>query len=203
MSIADMSRGARADAGSDLAATMASIGRAARAAATALATAPSAKKDAALRAMAAAIRRREVEILKANEADLAAAGDLGKSFRDRLTLNRKRIAAMAQGLDEIAALPDPVGAVIAAWDRPNGLRIERVRTPLGVVGIIYESRPNVTADAGALCLKAGNAAILRAGSDSRRSSTVIASCLAAGLSEAGCRPTPFSSVPTRTAPPSA
>ena len=107
------------------------------------------------------------------------------SFLDRLTLTPERIEAMAKGIEEIAALPDPVGAVLAAWDRPNGLHIERVRTPLGVIGIIYESRPNVTADAGALCLKAGNAAILRGGSDSFRSSAAIHACLVAGLKAAG------------------
>ncbi len=107
------------------------------------------------------------------------------SFVDRLTLNDKRVAEMAEGIRAIAALADPVGEVIAAWDRPNGLKIERVRTPLGVIGVIFESRPNVTADAGALCLKAGNAVILRCGSDSRRSSQAIHECLVEGLKVAG------------------
>ncbi|MGG2478499.1 glutamate-5-semialdehyde dehydrogenase, partial [Rhizobium sp. BR5] len=107
------------------------------------------------------------------------------SFIDRLTLNDVRIAGIAEGIRSVAALPDPVGEIIAAWDRPNGLKIERVRTPLGVIGVIYESRPNVTADAGALCLKAGNAVILRGGSDSQHSSRAIHACLVEGLKIAG------------------
>lgn len=124
-------------------------------------------RNAALRAMADAIRKGSDAILAANASDIASARERGlaDSFIERMTLNEDRIEAMAAGIEAIAALPDPLGSVIAAWERPNGLRIERVRTPLGVIGIIFESRPNVTADAGALCLKAGNAAILRSGSD--------------------------------------
>jgi glutamate-5-semialdehyde dehydrogenase len=121
---------------------------------------------------------------------------LAASFRDRLTLNNSRVEGIAAGLDEVAALPDPVGAVTAGWDRPNGLHIERVRTPLGVVGVVYESRPNVTADAGGLCVKAGNAAILRGGTDSRRSSAAIAACLVEGLEEAGLPGAAIQLVPT-------
>jgi glutamate-5-semialdehyde dehydrogenase len=171
----------------DIAVEMAAIGRAARAAQRRLARAATAEKDKALRAMASAIRSGADTILAENALDLAAAREAGMAaaFVDRLTLDRKRVEAMAAGIEEIAALPDPVGTVLAAWDRPNGLHIERVRTPLGVIGVIYESRPNVTADAGALCLKAGNAAILRGGSDSFRSSSAIHACLVAGLGEAG------------------
>jgi glutamate-5-semialdehyde dehydrogenase len=137
--------------------------------------------------MAAEILARGDAIIAANAVDLDNARDSGAAaaFIDRLTLTPERIAAIAAAIRDIAALPDPVGGVIAAWDRPNGLHIERVRTPLGVIGVIYESRPNVTADAGALCLKAGNAVILRGGSDSANSSQAIHSCLAAGLKAAG------------------
>ena len=137
-------------------------------------------------------------ILEANKLDLAAAAEADRpaSFLDRLMLDPKRIEGMAKGLEEIAALPDPVGAVLAHWTRPNGLEIERVRVPLGVIGIIYESRPNVTADAGALCLKAGNAAILRGGSDSHHSSRAIHVCLARGLREAGLPEAAIQLVPT-------
>ena len=137
-------------------------------------------------------------ILAANALDLAAAAEAKRpaAFLDRLTLDPKRIEAMAKGLEDIAALPDPVGSVLAQWTRPNGLEIERVRVPLGVIGIIYESRPNVTADAGALCLKAGNAAILRGGSDSHHSSRAIQVCLARGLREAGLPETAIQLVPT-------
>jgi glutamate-5-semialdehyde dehydrogenase len=147
---------------------MLDIGRRARAAARPLAIASTDAKNKALLAMAEALVAAEAEILAANAADLknAAAANLAASFVDRLTLNSARVAAIAQSMREIAELPDPVGSVITEWDRPNGLHIERVRTPLGVIGVIYESRPNVTADAGALCLKAGNAVILRGGSDS-------------------------------------
>ncbi|MCC6736784.1 MAG: glutamate-5-semialdehyde dehydrogenase [Bauldia sp.] len=175
---------------------MEAMGRRARAAAAVLAIAPPVQKNGALRAMASAIRVRKAEILKANEADLEDAGMLAASFRDRLTLNNSRVEGIAAGLDEVAALPDPVGAVMAGWDRPNGLHIERVRTPLGVVGVIYESRPNVTADAGGLCVKAGNAAILRGGTDSRRSSAAIAACLTEGLEEAGLPGAAIQLVPT-------
>jgi glutamate-5-semialdehyde dehydrogenase len=137
--------------------------------------------------MASAIEASRDVILAANKKDLAAADTAGlaASFIDRLTLNEARIAGIAEGIRSVAALADPVGEVIAAWDRPNGLKIERVRTPLGVIGVIYESRPNVTADAGALCLKAGNAVILRGGSDSQHSSRAIHACLVEGLKIAG------------------
>lgn len=167
----------------DTAALMADLGRWARAAARPLAIASTAAKNEALAAMAAAILRSEKAILEANAIDLKNGEEAGlaASFMDRLTLTPERIRAIAQGLSEIAALPDPVGAVTAQWERPNGLSIVRVRTPLGVVGVIYESRPNVTADAGALCLKAGNPVILRGGSDSINSSTAIHACLIEGL----------------------
>ena len=160
---------------SDTQSLMAEIGRAARRGARAAALAPSAVKDAALRAAAREIRLASAAILAANALDVEAARASGASpaALDRLTLDPKRIEAMARGVEEIADLPDPVGRVLAVFERPNGLRIERVTTPLGVIGVIYESRPNVTADAGALCLKSGNATILRGGSDSLRSSAVI------------------------------
>ena len=150
-----------------LAAKMAGIGRAARAAAKQLALADAETKNEALNAAAKAIRASTVAILAANGKDIEAARAAGRpsSFLDRLTLTPQRIEVMAKGLEEIAALPDPVGEMMASWTRPNGLVIERVRVPLGVIGMIYESRPNVTADAGGLCLKSGNAVILRGGSD--------------------------------------
>jgi glutamate-5-semialdehyde dehydrogenase len=182
----------------DLHALMTGIGRAARAAAAALALAPAEAKAAALRAAAAAVRAEEPAILAANASDVEAARAKGltAALVDRLALDPKRIGAIAQGLDDIAAIPDPVGAVTAEWTRPNGLRFQRVRTPLGVVGIVYESRPNVTADAGGLCLKAGNAAILRGGSESFRSSRALVSCLHAGLRAAGLPETAVQAVPT-------
>ena len=181
-----------------LPALMAGIGRQARASGKVLAAASTDAKNKALRAAAAAIRARAGTILAANREDVAAAeqGSLSDAMLDRLVLNDKRIEAMAQGLDEIAALPDPVGQEMARWDRPNGLDIARVRVPLGVIGIIYESRPNVTADAGALCLKSGNAAILRGGSESFRSCAAIMECLQAGLREAGLPAEALQSVPT-------
>jgi glutamate-5-semialdehyde dehydrogenase len=162
---------------------MQDIGLRARKAARTLALAPAAQKDKALIAMAKAIRATTREILVANAEDVADAREAGVagSFLDRLTLDGKRVAAMAEGLETVAQLKDPVGEVIAKWKRPNGLTIERVRTPIGVIGVIYESRPNVTADAGALCLKAGNAAILRGGSDSHRSSRAIHAAMLEGL----------------------
>jgi len=165
---------------------MQDMGKSAKAAARRLATASSDAKNQALLFAADAILAARSEILAANAKDLAAVADKGlqPSFIDRLTLNEKRVDEMAEGLRAIAALVDPVGDVIAAWERPNGLKIERVRTPLGVIGVIYESRPNVTADAGALCLKAGNAVILRGGSDSHYSSQAIHRCLAKGLADA-------------------
>ncbi|MGL3607661.1 glutamate-5-semialdehyde dehydrogenase [Rhizobium sp. G187] len=168
-------------------AVMLDIGRRARRAARPLATASTSAKNKALNAMADALLAAEAEILAANATDLKNAAETGvaASFIDRLTLNSERIAGIARSLREIADLPDPVGSLIAEWDRPNGLHIERVRTPLGVIGVIYESRPNVTADAGALCLKAGNAVILRGGSDSVHSSRAIHACLVKGLEAAG------------------
>ncbi|WP_072389982.1 glutamate-5-semialdehyde dehydrogenase [Hyphomicrobium sp. CS1BSMeth3] len=177
---------------------MLDLGTRARAAATELALAPTEQKNSALRAMAAALRRSEATILEANALDVAdvkAAGQ-ASSFVDRLTLTPERIEGIAKGLEDIAALADPVGAVIAAWERPNGLKFERVRVPIGVIGIIYESRPNVTADAGGLTLKSGNAAILRTGSDAQRSATAIHECLVAGLREAGLPEAAITLVPT-------
>jgi len=172
---------------SDTAALMAEIGRKARTASRPLAIASTKSKNAALAAMAGAIERNEKAILEANAIDIANGEEAGLSpaMMDRLKLTSARIKAMANGVREIAALADPVGEIIAAWDRPNGLHIERVRTPLGVIGVIYESRPNVTADAGALCLKAGNPVILRGGSDSLNSSAAIHACLVEGLKAAG------------------
>ncbi len=176
---------------------MQTIGAAARTAARHLALATSDQKNQALNAMAAKIRRSAADILSENARDLenARARDLKPSFIDRLTLNEARIEAMAAGLEEIAALPDPVGQTIAEWARPNGLRFARVRVPIGVIGIIYESRPNVTADAGGLCLKSGNAAILRGGSDSFHSSSAIIACLQRGLDAAGLPRTAIQMVP--------
>ena len=167
----------------DIEKLMAPIGRAALAAAQVLARADAAQKNAALEAAAQALRRRRDEILAANAQDLevARSGGLAAAMIDRLALDTARVEAMARGVEEIARLADPVGSVLAEWVRPNGLRIQRVRVPLGVIGIIYESRPNVTCDAGALCLKSGNAAILRGGSESHRSSTAIHACLVDGL----------------------
>jgi glutamate-5-semialdehyde dehydrogenase len=183
----------------DVARTMREIGRGARAAARALALASTAAKDAALAAMATAIDARADDILAANAEDVADAKAHGATaaFVDRLALDRTRVAAMAAGCDVVRALPDPVGTVMDAWTRPNGLTIERVRVPLGVVGVIYESRPNVTADAGALCLKAGNAVILRGGSESFRSARAIHAALAAALREAGLPEAAIQLVPTR------
>jgi glutamate-5-semialdehyde dehydrogenase len=159
--------------------------RAARAATIALAGAPSPVKDQALLLAAAALRDHPARIIAANAEDIAAAPGLTPAFRDRLLLNAARIEAMAKGLEEVAALPDPVGRVLAEWQRPNGLRLQRVAQPLGVIGMIFESRPNVTADAAALCLKSGNAVILRGGSESLRSATAIHACMAQGLKLAG------------------
>ncbi|RWO31393.1 MAG: glutamate-5-semialdehyde dehydrogenase [Mesorhizobium sp.] len=182
----------------DTAATMADIGRRARAAARPLAVATPERKHAALIGMAQAILRHEQDILDANAIDIknGEQSGLSASFKDRLKLDPARIRAMADGISEIAGLRDPVGDVIAAWDRPNGLHIERVRTPLGVVGVIYESRPNVTADAGALCLKAGNPVILRGGSDSLNSSAAIHASLVEGLKAAKLPQDAIQLVPT-------
>ncbi|MBB4351375.1 glutamate-5-semialdehyde dehydrogenase [Aliirhizobium cellulosilyticum] len=182
----------------DIDKVMAEIGRNAKAAARQLAIASTQAKNMALHAMADAIVAAMPRILAANAEDLKQVEGKGllPSFIDRLTLTEKGISAMAQGLREIAEFKDPVGEVIAAWDRPNGLNIERVRTPLGVIGVIYESRPNVTADAGALCLKAGNAVILRGGSDSAQSSQAIHDCLVAGLKAADLPEHAIQIVPT-------
>ena len=171
----------------DIEALMRGLGEAALAAQPVLARAPRAQKDAALRAAADALRGRRAALLEANAADMAAARAKGLkgAMLDRLQLDDARLESMARGLEDIAALDDPVGRVLAEWTRPNGLRIARVAVPLGVVGIIYESRPNVTADAGALCLKSGNAVILRGGSESAHSSSVIHACLQEGLRIAG------------------
>jgi glutamate-5-semialdehyde dehydrogenase len=187
------------DGSGDIAAMMHTMGAQARAAARRLALAAPAEKDRALKAMADAVRNSAAAILAANNEDLAEARKAGATdaFLDRLGLDDKRVAAIAAGLDAIAEVADPVGTIAAAWDRPNGMRIERVRVPLGVVGVIYESRPNVTADAGGLCLKAGNAVILRGGSDSFRSSRAIHAALAAGLRDAGLPDTAIQLVPTR------
>ena len=173
--------------GQDIAQLMARIGVDARAAARPLAIASTERKNAALRAMADAIVTSEAKILAANAIDIAngVEAKLTPAMMDRLSLDPARIAAIVTGIREIAALKDPVGEVIASWERPNGLQIERVRTPLGVIGVIFESRPNVTADAGALCFKAGNPVNLRAGSDSANSSAAIHACLVEGLKAEG------------------
>ncbi|HUI21474.1 MAG TPA: glutamate-5-semialdehyde dehydrogenase [Methylocella sp.] len=183
----------------DAAQLMAGLGRAARAAAHALSLASTETKNHAIRKAAAAIRARMADILAANARDMAAAKANGtaSAFLDRLALDGARIEAMARGLDEIAALPDPVGRILARYERPNGLLIERVATPLGVIGVIYESRPAVTADAGALCLKAGNAVILRGGSESFFSARAIHECLAAGLADAGLPEAAITLVPIK------
>jgi glutamate-5-semialdehyde dehydrogenase len=177
----------RVETTADVTSLMNEIGKRARKAARTLATLPAARKNDALRAMAAAVRAGSADILAANAEDVEAmkANGQNAAYLDRGRLDGDRIEAIAQGLEAIASLADPVGEVTAAWDRPNGLRIERVRTPLGVIGVIYESRPNVTADAGALCLKAGNAVILRGGSDTIRSNLALHAALARGLTETG------------------
>jgi glutamate-5-semialdehyde dehydrogenase len=184
--------------GEETIALMAEIGRKARASARPLAIASTEQKNAALAAMAGAIIHNETQIIDANAIDMANGKEAGltSAMLDRLKLDGKRVAAIAEGIRAIAALDDPVGSMIAEWDRPNGLHIERVRTPLGVIGVIYESRPNVTADAGALCLKAGNAVILRGGSDSINSSSAIHACLVEGLKAAGLPEAAIQLVPT-------
>ena len=171
----------------DLAATMREMGMAARDAARALARASSEVKNRALAAMAAEIRARALELLEANRADVDQAKKEGRdaAFVDRLALTPASVEQMARGLEEVAALPDPVGEVTERRRRPTGIEVGRMRVPLGVIGIIYESRPNVTADAAALCLKAGNACILRGGSDALHSNQAIAACVRAGLKAAG------------------
>jgi glutamate-5-semialdehyde dehydrogenase len=183
----------------DISAVMREIGLRARAASRVLALAPAGQKDRALEAMAAAVGAQASAILSANAEDVAeakAAGITG-AFLDRLTLDAGRVEAIAAGIGVVRALKDPVGAVTESWTRPNSMRIERVRVPLGVIGIVYESRPNVTADAAVLCLKAGNAAILRGGSDSMRSSRAILAALAHGLEGAGLPEAAVQLVPTR------
>jgi glutamate-5-semialdehyde dehydrogenase len=185
--------------GTGLAAAMAGIGRRARDAATALALAPGEDRASGLRAAAAAVRERSDQILAANAEDVVEAKSAGiaPALIDRLMLDPKRLEAVARGLEDIAALPDPIGRVLAEWTRPNGLRISRVSVPLGVIGIIYESRPNVTADAGGIALKSGNAAILRGGSESFHSSRALVDALRQGLSEAGLPQDAVQLVPTR------
>ena len=183
----------------DLGQLMLDLGRRARRAARVLALASPEQKNRALAAAAGILRARKQDLLAANAQDMARAQEknLAPSMLDRLLLDDKRIESMAQSLVDIAALPDPVGRILETFERPNGLRIERVATPLGVVGVIFESRPNVTADAGALCLKAGNAAILRAGSESFLSSRLIHACLVEGLNAAGLPGDCIVLVPTR------
>jgi glutamate-5-semialdehyde dehydrogenase len=182
----------------DLAELMRQMGQAAVAASDALGVASTQTKNQALTGAAAAIRSRKADILAANAEDLARAREqqLTAPLLDRLELNDKRVEAMAVGLEDISRLADPIGSVAAHWTRPNGLDISRVRVPLGVIGIIYESRPNVTADAGALCLKSGNAVILRGGSESQRSNRAIHACLTAGLKVAGLPDACIQLVPT-------
>ena len=183
----------------NLEAEMNAIARSARLAAAVLARVQPAQKTAALRHAAGAIRAARAELLAANAADMATAKEqaLSGALLDRLMLNERRIEEMAVGLEAMAALPDPVGTELARWTRPNGLDIARVRIPIGVIGIIYESRPNVTADAGGLCLRAGNAVILRGGSESFASSTLIATCLRRGIAAAGLPEDAVQLVPTR------
>ncbi len=189
--------GVRDGAAQDVPAVMRGIGRAARLAQRALANAAAETVDRALVEAADAVRRSAAAILDANARDLAAARDLGPASRDRLTLDPDRVKAVARSLEDIAELPCPVGRILASFDRPNGLTIERVSTPLGVVGVIYESRPNVTADAGALCLKSGNASILRGGSESFHSTRALHACLVEGLEAVGLPAAAVSLVPTR------
>jgi glutamate-5-semialdehyde dehydrogenase len=187
------------DGSGDIAAIMREIGTQAKAAARVLALAETAQKDRALAGMAAAIRSGKSEILAANAEDVAQGKSAGltAAMLDRLTLNDQRVEAMAQGLDAVRGLGDPIGRITESWTRPNGMVIERVKVPLGVIGVIYESRPNVTADAGALTLKAGNAVILRGGSDSHRSSGAIHAALTKGLRDANLPEAAISLVPTR------
>ncbi len=183
---------------SDTAAIMRELGADARSASHVLANATTEQKNLALTHAASSLRKATHVILAANEKDIEAAREAGRpvAFIDRLKLDEKRIEGIAKGLEDIAALADPVGTVLAEWTRPNGLRFERVRVPLGVIGIIYESRPNVTADAGALSLKAGNAAILRGGSESHHSSVAIHACLTEGLRHADLPAAAVQLVPT-------
>jgi glutamate-5-semialdehyde dehydrogenase len=185
-------------ASADLGELMERLGRNAAAAASVLALAGTEAKNAALSAAAGAIRAGAPRILEANARDMSAAraADVTSALLDRLALDDRRVESMARGIEEVVALQDPIGTTAAAWQRPNGLRIQRVRVPLGVIGIIYESRPNVTADAGALCLKSGNAVILRGGSESRYSNAAIHACLGEGLKSAGLPVDSIQLVPT-------
>jgi len=182
----------------DIGELMTRLGIAAVAAASALAVVGTETKNEALTRAARAIRVRRAEILEANVRDMAAAEDarLGGPMLDRLRLDEKRVEAIARSIEEIVELPDPIGTIVTEWDRPNGLHIQRVRVPLGVIGIIYESRPNVTADAGSLCLKSGNAVILRGGSESRLSNAAIHACLEEGLRAVGLPAECIQLVPT-------
>lgn len=181
----------------DLVAMMNALGQRAKAAAAALAVTPGEQRADGLRRAAAAIRASAPAILAANEQDLAEATGLTAATRDRLLLNPDRVEAIAAGLETVANLPDPLGRISESWTQPNGLRFERVSVPLGVIGIIYESRPNVTADAGGLCIKSGNAAILRGGSESFHSSGAILAALRQGLRDAGLPEDAVQAVPTR------
>jgi glutamate-5-semialdehyde dehydrogenase len=182
-----------------IAAMMDSIGRAARRAAATLALTSNEQRNQALHAAAAMLRTRCDDILTANSKDMQSAAERGLSgaLLDRLMLDADRVEAMAAGIEAVAGLPDPIGRVVADWERPNGLHIQRVTVPLGVIGIIYESRPNVTADAAALCLKSGNAAILRGGSESFDSSSAIYACLRDGLAAAGIDSAAVQMVPSK------
>ena len=187
------------DGNADLPTLMNELAARARTAARVLSLAPSEQKNRALAAMERAIRANAPAILAANAEDVAEArsGGITAAFLDRLTLTLARIDAMADGIATVRAIPDPVGVITESWQRPNGMTIERVRVPLGVVGVIFESRPNVASDAGVLCLKSGNAVILRGGSDSFRSCRAIHDCLVQGLREAGLPEAAITLVPTR------
>lgn len=189
----------RAEVDASIAATMNALGQAARTAARGLAVTDSEQRNAALLAMAAAIRGKAAAILEANEMDMRAARERGLSaaMLDRLMLDGERVEAMAVVLKTVSELPDPVGKILAEWQRPNGLKIQRVAVPLGVIGMIYESRPNVTVDAAALCVKSGNAVILRGGSESFLSSQTLHNCIRGGLIDAGITPECVQMVPTR------
>jgi glutamate-5-semialdehyde dehydrogenase len=189
---------ADSETGDSIAATMTALGRSARQAARLLAMSGGDARDRALKASAATLRERAADILAANATDMRAAEERGLSgaMLDRLMLDKSRIEGMAAGLESIAELPDPLGKVTAEWQRPNGLQIQRVAVPLGVIGIIYESRPNVTADAAGLCIKSGNAVILRGGSESFHSSRAIHDCLVAGLAAADLPSASAQMVPT-------
>ncbi|MBI3701585.1 MAG: glutamate-5-semialdehyde dehydrogenase [Afipia sp.] len=185
--------------GADLPSLMSELAAGARRAERVLALAPAGQKNDALAAMAASVRANAAKILAANAEDVAEAKASGatSAFIDRLTLNQARIEAMADGIDVVRGIADPIGVVTENWTRPNGMTIERVRVPIGVVAVIFESRPNVAADAGALCLKSGNAVILRGGSDSFRSCRAIHECLVEGLRRAGLPEQAITLVPTR------